>query len=122
MLIRIVEFNWKVRREGQTGMSAAEYVRKRRETLGASFAEPSRMEATVERHVPQRLPAPVFSMISVAELSPDAAASRMSFSVTAMQMQTYISRPYLVVRRQLLLRIAFKFDCVNQRRIREQFL
>jgi len=48
------------------------------------------MEATVERHVPQRDPAPVFSMISVGEDNPDAAASRMSFSVTAMQMQTYM--------------------------------
>ena len=74
------------------------------------------MEATVERQVPQRLPAPVFSMISVAEFSPDAAASRMSFSVTAMQMQTYISRPTWLRDAnccQLLLRIAFKFDCVN---------
>jgi hypothetical protein len=48
------------------------------------------MEATVERHVPQRLPAPVFSMISAADDNPEAAASQMSFSVTAMQMQTYI--------------------------------
>lgn len=51
------------------------------------------MEAIVDRQVPQPLPAPVFSMISDAEDNPDAAASRMSFSVTALQIQTYISRP-----------------------------
>jgi len=50
------------------------------------------MAATVERQVPQRLPAPVSAMISAAE-NPEAAASRMSFSVTAMQIHTYISRP-----------------------------
>lgn len=51
------------------------------------------METTVERQVPQREPAPVFSMISVGEDNPEATASRMSFSVTAMQMQTYMGCP-----------------------------
>jgi hypothetical protein len=98
------------------GSSAAEYVRNLRVVHGASVdAVPSMMAATVDRQVPQRDPAPVFSMTSAAVDIPEAAASRISFSVTAIQMQTYISRPtWLVARDELLLRIAFKFDFVNR--------
>ncbi len=95
------------------GSSAAEYVRNRRVVQGPSFeAELSRMDATVERQVPHPAPAPVFSMISFAEENPAAAASRMSFSVTAMQMQTYICRPTWFVR-IALVENSFQIRFVN---------
>jgi hypothetical protein len=48
------------------------------------------MATTVDRHVPQPLPAPVLSITSSAVDTPAATSSWISFSHTATQMQTYI--------------------------------
>ena len=102
--------------ENYAADDALRIIRKRRtpQTLssagsgrGSSPDEPSTMATTVERQVPQRLPAPVLVMTSTAVQAPLPTKSRISFSDTATQMHTYIvvsCRPAPL----LLLRIAFK--------------
>jgi len=91
---------------GQPGAACAEEA-------GASAGEPSTIEVTVARHVPQPLPAPVLDITSAAVETPLATSSRISLSDTAAQMQTYIpdlTRPAL-----LMLRIAFNFAASSKK-------